>query len=209
MSTADDIRQADELAAAAHWFVGSLGSAVRALEGLTEDPTRAAEGLATGDLADAIALLQDLRLQLSLVERDLIAVAGKREGKVVGSLSDGRQFTLERATDRKEWDHEDWKRDVRRALTEEVVAAYGSVPTVIDEEGEIWDLPLAQIVQTALAKSQEVHGSTAPRSRALKSLGLYAGDYATSSPNGWRFAAIKLDHSPTTTTDTEETTTNA
>lgn len=198
MSTADEVREAEQNAAA-HLFVNHLASAVGSIESLAKDPTKAAEGLETQALTDAIALLQDLRLQLTLVERDLIAVAGKREGKVVGSLSDGRQFTLERASDRTAWDHEDWKRDVRRALVER--HADPDAVIVNQETGE--ETALRGFLHGVLTEAQEVHGSTAPRSRALKTLGLYAGDYATSSPNGWRFAAIKLDHSPSTTPDTD------
>lgn len=198
MSTADEVREAEQ-ANAARLFVAFLGGLVADLENLEHDPTKAAGGLEAQDLVDAIALLQDVKVRLTAVERDLITTAGHRQGKVIGSLSDGRQFTLERASDRKEWDHDDWKRDVRRSLVER--HAHPDAVIVNQETGE--ETALRVFLHGILAEAQEVHGSTAPRSRALKSLGLYAGDYATSSPNGWRFSAIKLDHSPSTTTDTD------
>lgn len=207
MSTADDIRDAEE-ANAAVLFVGYLLSLVAAVENLEKDPTKAASGMEGQDLVDAVALLQDLRTRLTMVERDLVTVAGRGMGRVVGSLSDGRQFTLERATDRKEWDHDDWKRDVRRIIATAVAEPYGgnNVVAMVGDDGEVFDLPLTGIIIEAITQAQEVHGSTAPRSRALKTLGLYAGDYSTSSPAGWRFSAVK----PTTpsTTDTEETKTD-
>ena len=205
MSTADEIRQ-DEEVNAAHLFLGFLGSLVPNLENLEKDPTAAANGLETQDLVDAVAVLQDIRSRVGNIERDLITVAGRREGRMVGSLSDGRQFTLERASDRKEWDHDDWKRDARRAVVAKTMAdlQLPKVLHVVDIEGEVSALAVAPILHEAIATAQEVHGSTAPRSRALFALGLKAGDYATSSPAGWRFSAIKPEPTTPSTTDTEE-----
>jgi hypothetical protein len=203
VSTAEDIRETEGQTAAAR-LASALGALTAATEAAEVDPTEAAEALETQALADAIAILQDLRSRLVKVEADLSTALGRREGKLVGSLSDGRQFKLERSSDRKEWDHDDWKRDVRRAITHEVTAAYGSAPTVIDDEGEIVDLPLAHIIQTAVTAAQGVHGAQAPKSTALKALGLYATDYCTSTPGPWRFSAIKPDP-PKDTTEKDTT----
>lgn len=146
----------------------------------------------TGAQADLVALIQDLKARLGLVEAQAVMTLGKSAGAIQGNLSDGRQFTLKRAADRTAWDHEEWKRDARRAI----VQAHAGSRLVIDTDtGE--EAPLARVLQEAITEAQEVHGSTAPRSTSLKRLGLYANDYCTSTPGGWRFNALK----PTTTED--------
>lgn len=161
--------------------------------------------MTTQDLADMAATLQEMKYLLGTVETAVTATLGKREGAIQGNLSDGRAFTLKRAQDRKEWDHEEWKRDARRIIATRVserYAAFGEDETFT--EPELFDtetgeaVTLARALQEALAMAQEVHGSTAPRSTALKRLGLYASDYCASSPAGWRFNAIRPE--PTTTT---------
>lgn len=201
MSTADDVREAEE-SAAAHLFVNGMGSLVAALENIEKDPTKAAQGMDSQALADSTALVQDLRYRLGLVERDLAVALGKREGKIVGALSDGRQFTLDRSSDRKEWQHDDWKRDVRRAVVTQTI---GGHPFVVVNQETGQEFPLANLLQAALAEAQEIHGAQAPKSTALKTLGLYASDYCTSTPGGWRFAAVK----PTPTEDTTKEPTDA
>lgn len=142
---------------------------------------------------DAIRVLRDQ-------ENALATEAGKRLGKVTGNLADGRQFTLSRSADRKEWDHDDWKRDARRVIAASlserfVIHSHDDAALVDTQTGE--EVPLGRIIQEAMAQVQEVHGSTAPRTTALKRLGLYASDYCTSKPSGWRFDAL----APTTTTE--------
>lgn len=153
--------------------------------------------MTTQDLADMAATLQEMKYLLGTVETAVTATLGKREGAIQGNLSDGRQFTLKRAQDRKEWDHEEWKRDARRQVVQSVVDHVQIVEDLVDvRTGEV--VALAALLHEAIATAQEVHGSTAPRSTALKRLGLYASDYCASSPAGWRFNAIRPE--PTTTT---------
>lgn len=162
--------------------------------------------LADAELADAIANIQDVRKRLSMVEVDLATALGKRVGKTVGELSDGRQFQLARATDRKEWDHEEWKRDARRALVDQSLAAIAvsRESIVVDPTtGEQTEQTLPAILHTVLAMAQEIHGSTAPRSRELRSLGLYPDNYCTTTPSGWRFTAVKPTEKKDTDTDAE------
>lgn len=196
-----DSPAARELAAAEN-LVDAFASLTQHLRYAEADPTLAAQGLEDDALAHSIALVQDIRRRLGDVERDLTVALGERLGKTTGNLSDGRQFTLSRTQDRKEWDHDDWKRDARRVIVERTMGDLPARATVVAETGEAQeDVNLAAMVYEAITMAQEVHGSTAPRSRALKDLGLYASDYCTSQPGGWRFAA----HPPTTT---EETTTD-
>lgn len=195
--TTAEASQEAEAREAADFLTIYLESINASTERVEKDPALAAEGLTEGELAAYVALLQDIRSRLGAVERDLTTALGKRVGKTVGALPDGRQFTVDRMADRKEWDHEEWKRDVRR----KVVTAHASLlpETLIHPEtGE--ELDVKPILFQAITDAQEVHGSTAPRSRSLKALGLFATDYCTSTPGGWRFNAVK----PTTKEDTTE-----
>lgn len=206
-TTAQEVREAEARVSASR-----LSSAMKTVDATTgdmkvADPDRAAEVMEAAELADAVALLQDVRHRLGLVERDLTVALGKRMGKGTGSLSDGRQFTLARAADRKEWDHDDWKRDARRAVVK-AHAVMGTEPETGSEVIAVVVNPitgeeqnLATVLHAAIAEAQEVHGSTAPRSRALKALGLYASDYATSVPSGWRFTTVKPHDTTDTTTE--------
>lgn len=179
----------------------SLAMAVDAIDLDTQraerDPIQGAEKMTDQELADYIAALQDIRARLGSVERELTTALGKRLGKTTSYLSDGRQFELNRMADRKEWNHEDWQRDARRAIQaelEDYVVLEGSLVDATTGE----EKTLGQVIQEAMVRVELVHGSTAPRSRALKTLGLFASDYCTSTPGGWRFNALK----PTTKEDT-------
>lgn len=152
--------------------------------------------------AGAIALVKDLRQRLGAVESGLAERLGKAEGQMAGNLPDGRQFTLKRTQDRKEWDHEEWKRDVRRAIVQGLPKGLVLVDTDTGDEQ-----PLGPTLQVLLADAQSVHGSAEPKSTALKPLGLYKGDYCTSSPGGWILNAIKP--TPPTETTTEQDPTDA
>lgn len=181
--------------------VGALNRATAALEAAQDYVAT----LAPEHLADAIATIQDVKYRLGLVESALAAALGEREGVIQGNLPDGRQFTLKRTQDRKEWDHEDWKRDARRVLVQQALEVNGVgrlIQFVTPHTGEVMNLDLAHMLQVAITEAQEVHGSTAPRSTSLKRLGLYASDYCTSSPGGWRLNAIRPKPKPTT--DTKE-----
>lgn len=156
-----------------------------------------AADLGPSDLAEMIALVADLRRDLADMETDLATALGRSQGPVQGNLADGRQFTLKRTQDRKEWDHDEWKRDARRRIVQDTTDEMGSTIQVLTEDGEVQEFDLGPLLHRAITEAQEVHGSTAPRSTALKRLGLYASDYCTSSPGGWRFNAIHIE---TTTT---------
>lgn len=150
--------------------------------------------------AGAIALIQDVKFRLSRVESQAATNLGKAVGPIQANLPDGRQFTLKRTQDRKEWDHEDWKRDARRAVVQAVIRDRDLA--VMDlATGEVGDVALTDLLYEAVATAQEVHGSTAPRSTSLKGLGLYASDYCTSSPGGWKLNAIRPETKPETTTE--------
>lgn len=212
-TTAQEVQEA-EASIAADGLLHRLGAIMDATAHAEKDPTLAAEGLLDVDLADAIATIQDLRARLVNVERDLATALGKRVGKFTGELSDGRQFKLERAMDRKEWDHDEWKRDVRRTIATSLSGRFVlSVPRdpMDGEDGSLVDtttgeeVTLGRVIQEALTAAQDVHGATSPKSTSLKALGLYASDYCTTQPSGWRFSAIKPTEKITTPTTEEPT----
>jgi len=190
----------DDIRARAVHLTSNLATMAHFLVLLEKDPETATEGLEDAELATAVATIQDVRHRLGLLENALTTALGKRLGKTTGNLPDGRQFTLSRAADRKEWDHEEWKRDTRRTIVSHTTEELGSTVNLVTADGEVQELNLAALLHSAITEAQEVHGSTAPRSRALKLLGLYASDYCTSTPSGWRFQALKPSV-PTTTTE--------
>lgn len=141
-------------------------------------------------LADTIVSVQDAIAYLRVLELDLTAALGRRRGPCTGNATDGRQYTLRRSPDRKDWDHAEWKRDVRRVLVQNIMD--GAALSVVNEETGTTE-PLAPLLHTVLTDAQEIHGSTAPRSGALKRISLYATDYCTSSPGGWRLSTIRAE----------------
>jgi hypothetical protein len=183
--TPDRRAHAEEMEALAHF-----------MEERTSDSIKAADNMTPEALAEDVAFLQDVRRKLGEVERDLTIALGRKMGKGTGTLADGRMFTVARAADRKEWDHDDWKRDVRRQIVDGM-GTKNRLVLVDVTTGEDSPQSLEEMLYDAIAQAQEVHGSTAPRSRALKELDLYASDYCTSTPSGWRFTAVK-PHDTTT-----------
>lgn len=166
---------------------------------LHEVPLGDTDAMTDDELLATLAAVHDALPRLRDMERDLAISLGKRLGKVTGNLADGRQFTLARTADRKGWDHEDWKRDARREVVRGITDHIQITEDLVDvRTGEV--VALAALLHEAVATAQEVHGSTAPRSTALKRLGLYATDYCESSPGGWKFDAI----APKPTTETEQ-----
>lgn len=170
---------------------------------LHDQPLGDTEALSDDELLAALAAVHDALPRLRDMERDLAVALGQRQGSIQGNLADGRQFTLKRTQDRKAWDHEEWKRDARRAIVRHTTDEMGSTIQVLTEDGEVQEFDLARLLHLAVTEAQEVHGSTAPRSTALKRLGLYAGDYCESSPGGWKFDAIAPKPATETTTDQE------
>lgn len=143
-------------------------------------------------LAETVAWLQDLRRDLGTAE----AYVSRELGRMIGcpdviTLADGRRAEVLKGKERKAWDHEAWKRDVRKA----VLDAEGIDGALLDvATGEAVD------VQALLAKVQSVHGSAAPKVTALKPLGLAADDYCESVPGPY---SVRISAPATTTTEQE------
>lgn len=175
-------------------------AALRALGRAIDKARAATEGNPT---PAHVAAVQDAIASLRTLERDLAIGLGTELGAAQGELPDGRLFVLKRAQDRAAWDHDEWKRDARRVLAAQAADHY----RMMDPEGEVVEavlfdpgtgeqVTLGRVVQEAMTAIENVHGSAAPKSTALKALGLYASDYCTSSPGGWTFRATPR---PTTT----------
>lgn len=146
-----------------------------------------------------VAAVQDAIARLRDLERDVAIDLGKNLGAAQGELPDGRLFTLKRAADRTAWDHDEWKRDARRVIAKDLSDRFtdtdsGDLAVLDQATGEV--VTLGRVLQEAMTAIENVHGSAAPKSTALKPLGLYASDYCTSTPGGWTFRATPK---PTTT----------
>ena len=78
-----------------------------------------------------------------------------------------------RTNDRKDWDHDEWKQDVRAAILEERAIAGSVVDTASGEVIDLYDL---------LEQVQNVHGAQAPKVTALRALGLNPEAYCDERP---------------------------
>lgn len=180
---------------------GRVRAAVRRMEaGATSasDERTTPEAAADG-LPEAVALVQALRKSLGVVEADLVRALGRSAGKHSGELADGRAYEVTRGGDRTEWRHEEWKHDVRREVVADLRRRY-----IVDTEGapdltEVClvdagtgeSMTIAAALHTAMTLAQEVHRAGPPKSTALKPLGLYAGDYSTTTPGPWRMTTTE------------------
>lgn len=132
-------------------------------------------------LAQLAADVQNAKRALALIEHEVARAAGqmKRGGvQPSGVLASGKPYELKRATTRKAWDHGAWKGAVlNRVLEDRGLDRYAVNPSTGEE------VDLGQLV----ADVQGVHGSTAPRVTALRSLGLEPGEFCTETPGPWAF----------------------
>jgi hypothetical protein len=166
----------DNLAVAIYEITRAVSDLNANLAGAMEQHT---DDLNYEALADTAAWIQDLRRTLGEAEGYVARELGRMDATPeIITLSDGRTAQVLKGKDRKEWRHDDWKRDVRAA----VIASSDDLAalTFVNYDGEV--LPQADVLQPLLAQVQAVHGSAAPKVTALKPLGLSADDYCTSYP---------------------------
>lgn len=156
------------------------------------DATRyMAERLDVDAMAATVALVQDLKRRLGLIESYVAREAGLAAVEVgkarEGYLADGRQWTLKRGNERKAWDHDGWKAAARAAI----IKGHDLPPDLVDPStGEEVNL------YTLLAEVQEVHGSTAPRVGQLKALAIDPKDYCEQTPGPWGFTVVAPSDNP-------------
>jgi hypothetical protein len=100
-----------------------------------------------------------------------------------GRLPDGRPYEIAQGTTRTAWEHDRWKADVSR----ELVSGWEGCQ-VVKPTGEVFDAPT--VLGSIVAAAQEVHGSTGPKLKPLRTLGLAPEDYSERTPGPW---SIRLE----------------
>jgi hypothetical protein len=182
-------KAADGMGQAMHWCAAGIkalnDTLASGIEGHVDD-------LEYDVLAETVAWIQDQRRILGEAEAYVARELGRMDGTPeVIELADGRRAEVMKGKDRKEWRHDDWKRDVITALlaplTERGLTAY--VPNY--QTGEVDPVDVGDLI----AKAQAVHGSAAPKVTALKPLGLSADDYCTTGPGPY---SVRISAAPTT-----------
>lgn len=180
-------REARQAAALNRYGIAAhvLAGGVTELDATLADVTQAfTDGLDYPALAEMVAWLQSLRAKLGEAEAYVAREMGRLDGcPEVITLPDGRHAQVMKGRERKEWRHDDWKRDVRLKITDtfsDLLPEYLVVP----ETGE--QVSMKPMFLEAIAQAQAVHGSTAPKVTSLKALGLAADDYCTSGPGPYR-----------------------
>lgn len=138
------------------------------------------------DLAELFWQLQQTRKQLQGVERDVETACAKA---MLGDSAETPTLRVERSrgTDRKSWDHDAWRRDVRTKLLRKVGLA--GAQGVVTAEGELQPVGVLHELLTA---AQDVHSSAGPKTTALRQLGLDARDYCESSPGAWHVKVLPM-----------------
>jgi hypothetical protein len=181
---------ADGMGQAMHWCAAGIkalnDTLASGIEGHVDD-------LEYEVLAETVSWIQEQRKVLAEAEAYVARELGRMDGTPeIIELPDGRHAEVMKGKDRKEWRHDDWKRDVRAAVishSEELAYL-----TFVNVDGEI--VPQADALQPLLAAVQAVHGSAAPKVTALKPLGLSADDYCTTGPGPY---SVRISAAPTTT----------
>jgi hypothetical protein len=182
-------KAADGLGQAMHWCAAGIkalnDTLASGIEGSVDD-------LQYDVLADTVAWIQDQRRLLGEAEAYVARELGRMDGTPeIIELADGRRAEVMKGKDRKEWRHDDWKRDVRAAVIEQ--ANLSGHLIVSEATGDT--VEPEPLIQGLLAAVQAVHGSAAPKVTALKPLGLSADDYCTTGPGPY---SVRISAAPTT-----------
>lgn len=159
--------------------VAALGESLPALMDACTDPHAT-------DLAELLVTVQDARKALQDMERDVELETAKR---MLDDYAETPTLRVERhrSTDRKAWDHDGWKRDVRAKAVQ--AAGLRGAQGVLSADGEV--LP-ADALWEVLEILQNAHGAAAPKTTALRGLGLDARDYCESSPGAWHVRVTRM-----------------
>lgn len=178
MTVAASVPSIDPLAGVVS-AVQRLAEAVPALLDACTDP----QGT---DMAELLDIIREQRTKLYALE-------GQVEEACARALLDDMTTTptlrieRHRTTDRKAWDHAGWQRDVRAKVLQ--AAGLKGAQGVLTADGEV--VP-ASVLYDLLAQVEQVHGSAAPKTTALRSLGLDARDYCESSPGRWTVKVTRM-----------------
>lgn len=157
----------------------NLTDAVTDLDAQVDALVEACTDPAGTDVAELLDTVRGQRTRLYALEQRVEEAAAKA---LLEDTTTTPVLRIERhrTTERKAWDHTDWQRDVRA----KALQAHGlkGAQGVLSADGEVLD---ASVLFDLAATLQAAHGSTAPRTTALRSLGLDARDYCESSPGRW------------------------
>jgi len=133
--------------------------------------------------AAAVDTIERARRELAQVQAMVALAAGRavrdRNMPRDGVLPSGEAFEIVRGKDRKAWQHDAWKRDVRARILD----ATTDLPLVNPTTGE--EVDLRRIVSAAVETAQSVHGSAGPKVTALRALRLDPGDYSEGVAGPW------------------------
>jgi hypothetical protein len=176
--------------------LGTVKDAVEVQDYVLSDATRfLTDRLDVQALVDTVAMIQDLKRALGVAEAFISREVGyitqaEAQQEASGHTSDGRPYEVKRGSNRKTWEHDAWKADVRTA----VLRTRGLPPELADPvTGDLVNL------YEILNDVQQVHGSTAPKVTALKRLGLDVGDYCETSAGPFSVSIQQTTTNPTTT----------
>jgi len=166
--------------------LAAVVGAVGWLEGALPELMEACTDPQATDLAELFVTLQEARKALQSLERDAELACAKA---MLDDMAETATLRIERrrGTERKAWDHEQWKRDVRA----KTLQAHGmkGAQGVITATGEVID---GAELYDVLAAVQDAHGSAAPKTTSLRALGLDARDYCESSPGAWTVRVTRM-----------------
>lgn len=159
--------------------VNDLDAQVGALLEACTDP-------AGTDVAELLDMVRTERTRLYALEQQVEEAAARALLDDM-TTTDTLRIERHRTTDRKAWQHADWQRDVRA----KVLQAHGlkGAQGVLTADGEVLE---ASVLFDLMATLQGAHGSTSPRTTALRALGLDARDYCESSPGRWTVKVTRM-----------------
>lgn len=140
------------------------------------------------DVAAMLADVRDARKRLYELEGQLEDLAGKA---MLGDQAENPTIRVERSRypERKKWQHDEWKRDVRRKIIQSFNLKGA---TIISRDGEEMDVSLYEVINRA----QDVHGASDPRVRRLRDIGLDPDDYCEREPGRWKVEVTRLATDP-------------
>lgn len=154
-------------------------------------------------VVDAVAAIQRAKKTLGLVEADLARALG-RQARLAPTLKTGTgpgyTWEVRGGATRKSWDHDGWKRDVRRTIVDGL--ELGDVHQVLTDDGEVLPLDLAKVFHEVLALAQAVHGSAEPKATALRPLGIDRDAYCEKYPGPFTLTITADADASTTKEDT-------
>lgn len=166
--------------------VEKVTDAVAALGEQLDDLVAASTDPQATDLAAVVETVREARKALTAHERHLEHECARA---MLGDYAEGNGVRVERSrgAERKAWDHDSWRHDVRA----KVLRAHGlaGAQGVVTADGELVD---PTVVHELLAAVQNVHSAGAPKSTAMKALGLDVRDYCESSPGAWQVRVTRL-----------------